>query len=230
MDTLAYILLTIYLLTLVIFLITRVKVGGVAGLITKILPSATFVIGAIWVLMLENGDPLIPGFIALGLFFGLLGDILLDLKVIYDNDKYYLNGGMLSFALGHICYFVSFTQLATSSTNFLVSLLVPLASAILITTFIMLSSKKMNLNFGDYKIQTCAYTMILAYMVVYTLILAIYGMSIVPFIGMLLFFASDIVLSFQYFGGKISNKLFIIINHLLYYFAQGTILVQILFF
>ena len=230
MDILAYILLTIYLLTLVIFLITRVKVGGVAGLITKILPSATFVIGAIWVLMTSNNDPLISGFVTLGLFFGLLGDILLDLKVIYDNDKYYLNGGMLAFSLGHICYFVSFTQMSSPSTNFLVALIVPLAIAGLITSFITLSSKKMNLNFGDYKIQTIIYTMILSFMTVYTLILAIYGMSIIPFIGMFLFFASDIVLSFQYFGGKISNKTLIVVNHLLYYLAQGTILVQILLF
>ena len=230
MNILAYILLTIYLLTLVIFLITRVKLGGVAGLITKILPSATFVIGGIWVIMTTNNDPLIPGFVALGLFFGLLGDILLDLKVIYNNDKYYLNGGMLAFSLGHICYFVAFTQLSSTTTNFLVALLIPLASAVLITSFIMASSKKMNLNFGDYKKQTISYTMILSFMTIYTLVLAIYGMSIVPFIGMLLFFASDIVLSFQYFGGKISNKLLIVINHLLYYLAQGTILVQILFF
>jgi uncharacterized protein with PQ loop repeat len=50
----------------------------------------------------------------------------------------------------------------------------------------------------------------------------------VAFVGLVLFFLSDIVLSFQYFGGKISNKPLIAINHILYYSAQ-IILLAVLF-
>jgi hypothetical protein len=48
------------------------------------------------------------------------------------------------------------------------------------------------------------------------------------FAGMVLFFLSDVVLSFQYFGGKIDDKKLIVVNHALYYAAQ-IILVAVLF-
>ena len=39
-------------------------------------------------------------------------------------------------------------------------------------------------------------------------------------IGLVLFFASDLVLSTQYFGGQQDNKILTIVNHVLYYAAQ----------
>jgi len=87
----------------------------------------------------------------------------------------------------------------------------------------------MNLNFGKFLWQTVGYTFILSFMTVYTLMLAIKGMSFIPFIGLLLFFLSDIVLSFQYFGGKIADKKLIVINHALYYLAQITLVFYIMF-
>ena len=87
----------------------------------------------------------------------------------------------------------------------------------------------MGLNFGSYLIQTIVYSFILTFAGAYALILAIMGVNMwLAFIGLVLFFLSDIVLSFQYFGGKISSKPLIAINHALYYSAQ-IILLAVLF-
>ena len=48
-------------------------------------------------------------------------------------------------------------------------------------------------------------------------------------IGFVLFLASDLVLSMQYFGGKLMDKKLIVTNHLLYYFAQIIIAMFIYF-
>jgi hypothetical protein len=100
--------------------------------------------------------------------------------------------------------------------------------AVILTIAITLSSKKMKLDFGKYLWQTVGYTFILSFMTVYTIILAINGMTFIPAIGLGLFFLSDVVLSLQYFGGKIANKPLIAINHALYYLAQITLVLAIM--
>ncbi|MBE5757886.1 MAG: hypothetical protein E7345_03030 [Clostridiales bacterium] len=231
MTVLEYILLSLCLVSMIAFIVTRVIKGGLAGVITKTVASFVFVISGVLTLATTNYDRLIVSFIVIGLIMGMLGDILLDLKVVYpDNDKYYLNSGMASFGIGHIFYFLAFTMIAQ---NLSISLTLPLILtsiiAVILTISITLSSKTMNLNFGKFLWQTVGYTFILSFMTVYTLMLAIKGMSFIPFIGLLLFFLSDIVLSFQYFGGKIADKKLIVINHALYYLAQITLVFYIMF-
>ena len=165
-------------------------------------------------------------FVTIGLLLGMIGDILLDLKVVYKNDKIFLNSGMLSFGLGHLAYFTAFSLYANNlRTDLFMPIMVAIASAIVLTIVIVLTSKKMKLDFGNYLWQTIFYTFILSFMTIYTLILAIVGgAGWLLFVGMILFFLSDIVLSLQYFGGKLENKLLIIVNHVLYYSAQIIIL------
>ena len=134
---------------------------------------------------------------------------------------------MLSFFLGHLAYITAFSiwadpiQRFTSAVSIVNLLLIAGAIAIVLTGGITLSSKKLGLKFGAYLIQTISYTFILTFSVVYTLVLAVFGAGLwLTFVAMLVFFLSDIVLSFQYFGGKIANKSLIVINHALYYSAQ----------
>ena len=229
MEVLEYILLGLCLISTLAFILVRVFVGGHTGLMMKILASVIFVISGVITLATTTADRLIISFVVIGLIMGMLGDILLDLKVIYDNDKFYLNSGMLSFGIGHIFYFIAFTLLAIKlDITLTLPLVITTAIAIILTIGITLSSKKMKLDFGKFLWQTVGYTFILSFMTVYTLILAIKGMSFIPFVGLILFFLSDIVLSFQYFGGKIANKPLIAINHALYYLAQITLVVAIM--
>ena len=90
-----------------LFLFARVTKGGLYGLLTKIVASLGFMAIAICGAVLYF--PCVSSlFIVFGLLFGLVGDIVLDLKVIYkEHNDVYLNAGMLSFGLGHVCYFVA---------------------------------------------------------------------------------------------------------------------------
>lgn len=232
METFAWILISVCAVLAIIFTIVRAKFGGEIALLLKTLASFALVASAfvgIALLDLNSDQKLIASLIGIGLLLGMIGDILLDLKVIYDNDKIYLNSGMLSFGLGHLCYFSAFSLLANSNnTDLMMPILVSIGASIVLTVVIMIASKGMKLDFGKYLIQTISYSFILSFMMIYTLILAITGgVGWIVFIGMLLFFLSDVVLSQQYFGGKLQNKLLIVVNHILYYSAQILILASL---
>ena len=206
MTTLEIILLCTCSLLAIIFIVVRTLKGGVMALTLKTIASFGFVTSAVIGLILNstlvNQTKWALGLLIIGLLLGMIGDIVLDLKVIYNNDNWYLNTGMGAFFLGHLCYITAFSLLAN-----LESLLLPLViaggSSILLTTSITLSSKKIGLNFGKFLIQTIAYTTLLTFAMSYSLILALLGGGLwLTFIGMTLFFLSDIVLSFQYFGGR----------------------------
>lgn len=208
----------------VLFIVIRAWKGGLISMLLKALASLGFVaMGVIGLAVseLENKIPL--GLMVLGLVLGMIGDILLDLKVIYDNDKIYLNAGMLSFGLGHLAYFSALTLLAYETEKTLwLPVLVSIGVALAVTAVILIGGKKlMKLDFGEYLTQTITYTILLSFMVEYSLILAILeACPWIVFIAMALFFLSDVVLSTQYFGGKLHDKLYIVINHVLYYSAQ----------
>lgn len=232
METFAWILISVCAVLAIIFTIVRAKFGGEIALLLKTLASFALVASAfvgIALLDLNSDQKLIASLIGIGLLLGMIGDILLDLKVIYDNDKIYLNSGMLSFGLGHLCYFSAFSLLANSNnTDLMMPILVSIGASIVLTVVIMIASKGMKLDFGKYLIQTISYSFILSFMMIYSLILAITGgVGWIVFIGMLLFFLSDVVLSQQYFGGKLQNKLLIVVNHILYYSAQILILASL---
>ena len=161
--------------------------------------------------------------IVIGLLCGMVGDILLDLKVVYDNDKFYLNFGMLSFGLGHAAYFTAFTMIALNTiSNIWLPIVIAVGVGVVLTIGTVIGGMKMmKLNFGDFLWQTVAYSFVLTFMMGYTLVLAIMGGAMwLTFVGLLLFFLSDVVLSTQYFGGQLANKVYIVVNHALYYAAQ----------
>ena len=85
-----WIIIPISILLVTAFIIVRVVYGGVYGLLTKIVASLALVVTAIVFTTFEG--TIASGIIAIGLLFGLIGDILLDLKVIYpEHNNAYLN-------------------------------------------------------------------------------------------------------------------------------------------
>lgn len=213
----------------IIFILVRTTKGGYLGFVLKTIASLGFVISAIIGLGLKNTNSWGNILIVVGLLMGLIGDMVLDLKVIYPEQDYvFLNMGMGSFFLGHISYIVAFSVLADG--NVLMPFLIAIGGGIIITLLTILSGKKMmGLNFGNFIVQSTAYSFLLGFTLIYTLVLAILGTGLwLTTIGFALFLLSDIVLSFQYFGGKIDSKPMIAINHTLYYSAQ-IILLAVLF-
>ena len=204
------------------FLATRVTIGGVPALFTKTIASLGFVFSAVLAMIYVDFQKYYA-FIIIGLIFGMIGDILLDLKVIYKQDSgTYLNYGMLAFGLGHMMYFMALGNFYGFDGSFIGKTFIALAVGVVVSVLIVfVGGKLLKLDFGEFKWQSLAYSIILVTMMVLSLITGIKNNTLMLMnIGLVLFFASDIVLSTQYFGGKQDNKVLIVINHVLYYAAQ----------
>ena len=204
------------------FLSTRITVGGVPALFTKTIASLGFVFSAVLAMIYVDFERYYA-FIIVGLIFGMIGDILLDLKVIYKQDSaVYLNYGMLAFGLGHLMYFMALGNFYGFDSSFLGKTFISLAVGVVASVLIVfIGGKLLKLDFGEFKWQSVAYSTILVAVMVLSLITGIKNNTLMLMnTGLVVFFASDLVLSTQYFGGKQDNKVLIIINHVLYYAAQ----------
>ena len=218
------------LLTLALFLTVRLVWGGPFGILTKALASFAFVLLAI-VGVSQTGANAYAIFIVLGLLCGLIGDIVLDNKVVYkEHENIYLNAGMLSFGIGHIFYFVASVILFSfvSAPSYLIY--IALAGAISISLAIFCLSKPLGLSFGKFFFQSLSYTLILSFMSIYSVMLACYCPNAILFaVGICLIFVSDLILSMQYFGGKADSKFLTFANHLVYYAGQ-ILIASVMFF
>ena len=87
----------------VVFLVLRVKYGGLKGLYSKAIASFFFLLTALSAAAVNPGHEVYAGLIVFGLVLGLSGDIWLDLKWIYEKDmEKFLNPGFIAFMIGHV--------------------------------------------------------------------------------------------------------------------------------
>lgn len=205
-----------------VFCVLRAQKATGFSLTLKTLASVSFIIAAVLAMQVV-GFSTIGILILVGLICGLAGDVLLDLKVMYpEHNNAYFYSGTASFAVGHAFYFAATLIYIIDINVSMLAWALPVAVvlAVLATLAIMLSSKKMGMEFGSVKWAVISYSIILTFMFFFTVFVAIYSPIFWIFAGgMFIFLLSDLVLSMQYFGGK-SQKVFIYINHLLYYLAQ----------
>ena len=223
-----------------LFIVVRIKKGGVDGIVTKALASFGFVALGLFLMATKAGQNDFSRYssivILCGLICGLIGDVLLDLKVVYPfHEDKYLTFGMLSFLFGHLFFIgsmsVIFAGNATKDIIFPVIFIV-IISAIFAVGIWFVTSRYMHLDYGKHALLSTIYAGVLLFTTVFSIYLAFSTMLTSLFImavGFLLFLASDLVLSLQYFGGKQSVKSLIILNHSLYYLAQILIAVSIYF-
>lgn len=226
--------LCLCVLTTCIFIYFRVNKGGVSGVLTKALASLCFILLALFLGASKVGASYYGSYaitlLTAGLVCGLIGDIVLDLKVIYPfHQNKYLAGGMTSFSLGHLFYIGALILFANNEIElFAHPHLIPLAliaGGCLILTLIiwLLSVKVLKLKFEKFTAMVNFYSFILLFTTALSAYLIFVGLTLPMFIlaiGFVLFLLSDLVLSTQYFGGKQDNKKLIVINHSLYYAAQ----------
>lgn len=223
-----------------LFIVVRIKKGGVDGIVTKALASFGFVALGLFLMATKAGQNDFSRYssivILCGLVCGLIGDVLLDLKVVYPfHEDKYLTFGMLSFLFGHLFFIgsmgVIFAGNATKAITFPIIFIVVI-SAIFAVGIWFVTSRYMHLDYGKHALLSTIYAGVLLFTTVFSIYLAFSTMLTSLFImavGFLLFLASDLVLSLQYFGGKQSVKSLIILNHSLYYLAQILIAVSIYF-
>lgn len=206
-----------------IFLMLRTQKATATSLTAKTFASLLFVIiGALG--LLWNGNSVIKILIVLGLVCGLIGDILLDNKVMYpQDDSAYLTAGTTVFGIGHVLYFLALLVYAIkyNLTGFGWVVLSAFVFSLIVSAIIICNGRVLKLDFGCHAVQMYFYNTILLFMVLVSICASFASnLAIILAVGFVLFYASDLVLSQQYFGGKANNKTLTIINHVLYYLAQ----------
>lgn len=228
---LVYFALSLAIIMAVCFIVFQTLGDGILSCILKLFASVTFVVlgisGFATSLSMTYGVSIVGLLMLGGAAFGLVGDGILALKDI-DESRDFINilCGTISFAVGHIFYYIALIDYAGFS-------FIPLAvGAALDCIIIIVSMLGMKLNFGKLLIPTIIYAFILST----TMVQAIYGAivlhgsvaSILLAIGFVLFLLSDLVLSLIYFVPKKDKKL-VITNLTLYYLAQILIMFAIFF-
>ena len=215
----------------VIFCWFRTAKATVYSLMLKTVSSICFILCGIFAIKMV-GESSFNLLVIVGLVLGLVGDIVLDLKIMYPNDgqKYFV-AGTSSFAIGHLFYFLAVVlyNSAVTPNTLAWNILAAIGVAIILTLAILLPSKKMGLNFGKNIYIVAFYSVVLSFMMAYTIAVAIFNPIFWIFAsGMILFFLSDLILSLQYFGGK-DQKIWVYLNHILYYLAQTMLAFSLLY-
>lgn len=215
-----------------VFLFYRTKKGGLAGLFSKIVASLCFVLLAIFLAITKMNTSYYGGLaIALliaGLVCGLIGDVLLDLKVMYAfHEKQYLVAGMTAFFVAHLFNTSAILVIINSQINLFLkwqTLLLIVGGCLLLTLVTwFVNIKMLKLNYQKHSFIVNAYSFILFLTTALSIYSCFLGLNIfMPLlaIGFVFFLFSDLVLSTQYFGGKQNNTNLTFVNHLLYYVAQ----------
>ena len=230
-ETFSFAFAVLSLVFCIIFCCFRASKASVVTLALKTTSSIFFILCAVFAIY-QTGASMFGLMILVGLVFGLIGDIILDIKVMYpEQGNEYFIFGTCSFMIGHFFYFASalIYNIDVLPNNILWNILASLGAAIVVTAIILLSSKKMGMNFGKMKWLVAIYSVVLTFMTAFSISIAIFSPIFWIFaVGMIVFLLSDLVLSMQYFGGR-AEKVWIYVNHILYYLAQILLAVSILF-
>lgn len=224
----------------VVFIAFRVTLAkknnemGVVGVLLKTLASIGFIAIAFTAIVMGGADG--KGldiksviFIVGGLIMGLIGDIILDLKVVYLKSKeegVYLTGGMVSFGIGHVLYFVAMLlYFGSEIISWPIIGICIAVSAVGALGMVFGGEKLLKFNFGKFIIHSVIYAFMLLFMSALGIATWVLAKEVNPHvpvfaIGMILFLLSDVVLTQMYFGGRAKDDTLCVINHALYYSAQ----------
>jgi len=229
MNLLPYILIFLGAIALTFFLIYRDRNGSVKALIFKTVTSFLFISVAFasFIVNSSQGVATFAMLIMMGLICGLIGDILLDLKVMYKgSSSLYQHGGTVAFLAGHLFYLAAL--IIYFGFNW-----IPVVIALVLAVIIGCVSKFiLKFNFAEHTADNYAYSFILSYMMTQACYAAITqgyaACTVLLAAGAILFLLSDLVLVMTYYDNK-DSKPFIAANHILYYAAQFSIALSILY-
>lgn len=231
-----FIPISIGVLFLITFLVFRVKEKRVIAVIFKGVTSLLFITTAVvaWILSKHTNNTF-GIFVLIGLFFGLLGDILLDLKYILLKKEHLVTLlGFIAFGIGHIFFITGlFIHFFDFSENVLY-LIIPFIVTALLVIVTLLMEKFTKIRYKEMTPYVIGYGCCLFFATTIYLSTCIQTgwhvtTIIMMFAGLVLFALSDLILNNTYFATGFNSPLFIITNHVLYYIGQFLIAASLLF-
>ncbi len=219
---------------LAVFLFFRVKEKRVTAVVFKGLVSLMFIATALIAWLTSNNPYSNFGiFVVLGLFFGLLGDVFLDIKFIdLDRETLWTSLGFCAFGVGHMFYISGlFLNVVVTSASVW---FIPLVIAIVFTTISVLLEKFTPIKYGKMKPFVIVYGFLLFFVTSMYMSATIQSgwqnmTLVIMSMGSILFALSDLILNNTYFAPGFNTPAFIISNHIFYYIAQFAIASSLFF-
>lgn len=162
-----------------------------------------------------------------GLIFGLIGDVLLNLRFVFkkNGQKAFLLG-ILAFLIGHILYLIALIS-KTSSKDLFIPIIIGLVIAIALLIYIF-KTMEVKLPFKIFGVFYLSAVIVMTCLAISSAINYQSVKTISYAIGAVLFTISDIVLIFNTFSGTTKFSLRIT-NLTLYYIGQMLIALSLLF-
>ncbi len=219
------------LIAFVVFIILRLSKKRLSALLVKAFTSWCFIFTAGAGIMENVGAARYGLPLLLGLVLGLLGDIWLDLKWIYEKEsKMFLWWGFSCFLAAHVFCIIA---IISKSKMELSDIFICVAISIAISVINLLIAKPMKLDMYGHRIIVFLYVVALALSSSTAVFAMIRNGFTRPWVllavGLILFFLSDAILSQTYYGKDKDGNFYVFINHLLYYFGQFLIASSIFF-
>ncbi len=231
-----YLFFVIGIVATIIFLIKRTVNVTIDVVAIKSIASMGFILSALFFFIdNEACSDFLGAFTVGGACFGMLGDIVLDLKYSRLNDAdRCTNLGFWSFLIGHIFYSIAMVSVYGIELTNIICVAIGIIAGIVIA---LVSEKVMKLEYGKFKKITILYTavlcMTLGFAGGYTITENYTLHSVLLNIGFALFVLSDAFLAGIYFSKNEkdrTNRITIILNHATYYAAQYVIALSLAFY
>ena len=228
--------LIIGLLAFVVFIIFRARQQRVIAVCIKGFVSLMFLLTGLLAFLFSNNPHTTFGvFILVGLFFGLLGDVFLDLKYIdLKRTHMFTVLGFSAFAFGHACYvsglLINFFDFSSS----ILYIIIPSIISVLLTIVTLLMEKFSKIRYGNMKPFVVIYGLVLFFTVPIYFSASIqsgwqYVTLTIISVSLISFALSDLILNNTYFALGFDGPVYIVLNHSLYYIAQFAIAVSLFF-
>ncbi len=231
-----YLFLVIGVAATILFLTKRTAAVTIDVVAIKSVASIGFILSGLFFFINNEACPDYLGtFTVGGACFGMLGDIVLDLKYSKLNDAdRCTNLGFWTFLIGHIFYSIAMVSVYGIELTNVICVAIGIVAGIIIA---VATEKVMKFEYGKFKKITILYTavlcMTLGFAGGYTITEGYTLHSVLLNIGFALFVLSDAFLASLYFSKNErdrTNRTVIVLNHATYFAAQYIIALSLAFY